>query len=89
MIDFLTTMKIKAEYKLVLLNNKDERVVKNLLDVQYDMSVDEEDDYFFIRVNSHHRFDHKFLTRNEAEEYMVRLAEKVNEFERQLTGFKF
>lgn len=89
MIDFLITMKIKAEYKLVLLNDKDERVVKRLLDIQYDMSVDEEDDYFFIRVSSHHRLDRKFPTRNEAEEYMVQLAEKVNEFEKQLTGFKF
>lgn len=72
---------------LITLRKKktNELVVKDYLDIDFDMSVVEDDSnhnhYYVVKINQMYISNEKFRSRKEAEDYMVEISEARNTLE--------
>lgn len=71
-----------------LRNRKTNRLVfKDMLDIDFDMSVEEKDDKFFVKIDRSYRLAEEFLTQDEAEERMCAIADSRNRLEQELRDY--
>lgn len=66
-------------------NNK--LVIKDLLDIDFDMCVEEENNKFYVAVNRKYRYDMEFEEESAAESQMISIAEARNKLEQELNNF--
>lgn len=74
----------------MLINLRDKKnnlVVKDILDIDFDMSVEEENGKFYIGVNRSYRIDEEFLIKSAAEERMLTVADIRNNLEEELRNY--
>lgn len=64
------------------------KVVKNILDLTYDMGWEERDGEYWIRVNENYWYSRRGKSIEEVESFMINLANLVNEVSRKLFGIK-
>ncbi len=72
---------------LNLRNNNDELVIKDVLDINFDMKVKKCVGGYQIKINSKFILDDTFDEKREAEKAMIRLAEARNKLEEELRDF--
>lgn len=65
----------------------DSLFVKDALDIDYDMSIEEENGEYFVRINSEYRDAEKYETREQAEKAMLKLADERNALEEELRNY--
>lgn len=58
--------------------------VKDILDIDFDMSVESDGKGFVVKINRQYWDTEKFLSRKDAEDQMLRLAEMRNTLEAEL-----
>ena len=78
-----------SEYKaLTSLRDKDNQlVVKDMLDIDFNMYVKEEQGNFFVQVNQRYRLDENYTTQKAAEDAMLKIAGQRNQLEESLKGY--
>lgn len=74
---------------LIGLRNRrtNELVFKDMLDVDFDMSVEEKDNKFYVKVNRNYRLPDEYLNRKDAEERMCYIASCRNNLEEDLKEY--
>lgn len=72
---------------LDLRNKKNELVVKDILDIDFDMSVKEGTDKFYVIINKQYREDEEYDTLEEAEAQVKYLSKVRNQLEQELRNF--
>lgn len=72
---------------LDLRNKKNELVVKDILDIDFDMSVKEENDKFYVMISKQYREDEEYDTLEEAEAQVKYLSKVRNQLEQELRNF--
>ena len=71
-----------------LRNRKTNRLVfKDMLDIDFDMSVEEKDTRFYVRIDRSYRLAEEFLTHDEAEDRMCAIAASRNQLEQELRDY--
>lgn len=70
-----------------LRDKKQKLVIKDVLDIDFDMSVEEEDNRFIVKINRSYKLSEDFLTRAIAEEKMLQLADVRNNLEEELKNY--
>lgn len=74
----------------MLLKLKDKQnnvVIKDMLDIDFDMSVEGEGEEYFVNVNKRWRLMDSFRTKDEAIKYMILVADNRNQLENELRNF--
>lgn len=66
-------------------NNK--LIVKDMLDIDFDMMVEEENKQFYVAVNRKYRLDEVFYNEKDAEEKMIGIANTRNNLECELRNY--
>lgn len=74
---------------LIGLRNRrtNELVFKDMFDIDFDMSVEEKDNKFYVKVNKSYRLLDEFLNRKDAEERMCYIALCRNNLEEDLKEY--
>lgn len=73
---------------LISLKDKNKKlVVKDILDIDFDMSVEQENDKYFVQVNRQYQLKDVYNTEEEAEEMMLKIADIRNDLENELRNF--
>lgn len=73
---------------LIPLRDKENQlVVKDMLDIDFNMYVNEEHGNFFVQVNQRYRLDDSYPTRKAAEDAMLAVAAQRNKLEEELKGY--
>ncbi|WP_418626684.1 hypothetical protein [Anaerosinus sp.] len=63
-------------------------VVKDILDIDFDMSVESiDEDKYYVNINNIYRLDEEFITQSDAEERMLRIAGARNHLEEELRSY--
>ena len=62
-------------------------VVKDILDIDFDMEIEEKNDEFVVKINSKYVFFEIFQTKREAEEQILTLVQKRNSLEDDLKNY--
>lgn len=65
----------------------DSLFVKDALDIDYDMSIEEKNGKYFVRINSEYRDAQEYKTRERAEKAMLKLADERNALEEELRNY--
>jgi len=68
-------------------NKRGDLKVKDILDIDFDMSVESEGKGFVVKINRQYWDAEEFESRKDAEEQMLRLAEMRNTLEAELRGW--
>lgn len=75
----------------VLINLRDRAnrlVVKDILDIDFDMSVELiDEDKYYVNINNIYRLDEEFISQSDAEERMLRIAGIRNHLEEELRNY--
>ena len=61
-----------------------ELFMKDVLDVDYDMSVSKENNKYIVNINKVYKLDEEFLTQQQAEQRMISVANARNLLEQEL-----
>lgn len=70
---------------LIKLRNKDNKLlIKDLLDIDFDMYVRQEKSKYYVMANSELQIDTEYDSEQEAEEGMINLAQIRNDLESEL-----
>ena len=74
---------------LIGLRNRktNELVFKDMLDIDFDMSVEEKGQRFYIKIDRLYRLAEDFSTRNDAEDRMCAIADSRNRLEKELRDY--
>ena len=74
---------------LITLRDRANRlVVKDILDIDFDMSVESIDqDKYYVNINNIYRLDEEFISQSDAEERMLRIAGARNHLEEELRNY--
>ena len=72
---------------IVLKDKKEKIVVKDILDIDFDMSVEEVNKKYYVNINRNYRLDEEFLTQNDAVDRMLSIANNRNILEQELRSF--
>ncbi|WP_029503042.1 hypothetical protein [Lachnoclostridium phytofermentans] len=72
---------------LTLRDEKNNLVVKDMLDINFDMKVENVKDKYCVRINRRYKFAEEYFSREEAEEQMLILANARNNIEQELRDF--
>ena len=74
---------------LIGLRNKrtNELVYKDMLDIDFDMSVLEKDGVFFVKISRQYILADAFTSRAAAEEQMMQIAASRNDLETELRNY--
>lgn len=74
----------------MLIKLRDERnhlIIKDILDIDFDMCVEENHNKFYVAVNRKYRLDEEFPAQSAAEERMIEVAEDRNNLEQELKDY--
>lgn len=73
---------------LITLRDENQKlVVKDMLDIDFDMTVEEENGKFYVMVNRKYRFDEEFQNEDVAESRMLEIARVRNNLENELRDY--
>ena len=74
---------------LITLKNKDsgKLVVKDMLDIDFDMSVEEVGSKYYVSINRRYRDSEEFHSEAEAEDRMIWIMETRNKLEYELSQY--
>ena len=73
---------------LISLKNSDEKlVVKDMLDIDFDMSVEKKNNKYVINVNRQYHYAEEFDDEKEAEAKMLAIASARNDLETELKNY--
>lgn len=72
---------------LTLRDKNNKLVVKDMLDIDFDMSVEKEKDKFYVSVNHNLKLSDEFTSETEAEEIMLSIADARNNLENELKNY--
>ncbi len=77
---------MQGELKMLinLRNSAGKLVVKDILDVDFDMSVEEKNNRYIINVNHQFHCDEEYDNEKDAESRMLQIAEMRNDLETEL-----
>lgn len=80
---------MQGEYKMLIeLKNNDEKlVVKDMLDIDFDMSVEKRNNMYVINVNRQYHYFKEFDNEKDAEEKMLEIAGCRNNLENELKNY--
>jgi len=67
-----------------LRNNAEKLVVKDILDIDFDMSVEEKNNRYIINVNRQYSCAEEYDNEKDAESRMLQIAEMRNDLETEL-----
>lgn len=70
-----------------LRNREGKLIVKDVLDIDFDMSVEEENNKYVININHQFKLDGEFESEEEAEEWMIHIADSRNKIEAELSQY--
>lgn len=70
-----------------LKDKKDNLLVKDMLDIDFDMSVSKEGDKYYINVNPLYRLAESFTRKEDAENEMLSIARSRNNLEDELRNY--
>ena len=74
----------------MLINLRDKAkklVVKDILDIDFDMSVEPDGNKYYVKINHIYRLDGEFNELSEAEDHMLSLANARNQLENELRHY--
>lgn len=73
---------------LITLRDKNRKlVVKDMLDIDFDMSVKEENENFYVMINRKYKLDEEFSNEKAAEDRMLEIARARNNLENELREY--
>lgn len=73
---------------IIGLRDKDKKLVmKDLLDLNIDMSVENEDGKYYVKINSKYRLNEVFENEESAEKKMLLIASSRNQLEDELRQY--
>ena len=73
---------------LISLRDKNGKLlVKDLLDIEFDMSVVENNKEYYVSVNRKYTLDEMFINESDAEERMIEIANIRNSLEEELKNY--
>lgn len=77
---------MQGELKILinLRNNAEKLVVKDILDIDFDMSVEEKNNRYIINVNRQYSCAEEYDNEKDAESRMLQIAEMRNDLETEL-----
>lgn len=80
---------MQGEWKMLisLRNNDGKLIVKDYLDLDFDMSIEKEEDKFFVKINSQYKVDDVFQNEKDAEECMRTIVNVRNKLEEDLLQY--
>ena len=70
-----------------LRNNDGKLIVKDYQDLDFDMSIEKEEDKFFVKINSQYKVDVVFQNEKDAEECMRTIVNVRNKLEEDLLQY--
>ncbi len=70
-----------------LRDEKDNLVIKDMLDINFDMRVENKKDKFLLRINRKYKFAEVFEKREDAENEMLIIADARNKLEQELRDY--
>lgn len=70
-----------------LRDREDRLVIKDMLDIDFDMSVESKDNKYYVNINRLYRLDDDFSNREEAEDKMLYIAGVRNHLEEELRNY--
>lgn len=70
-----------------LRNSEKKLVIKDILDIDFDMFVEPENDGYIVRVNSMYQLNEKFASEQDAEQRMIQVADARNGIEEELKNY--
>ena len=70
-----------------LRNREGKLIVKDVLDIDFDMSVEEENNKYVININHQFKLDGEFGSEEAAEEWMIHIADSRNKIEAELSQY--
>lgn len=70
-----------------LRDSKNKLLVKDYLDIDFDMSVEKEGDKYVVKVNRQYKVDDVFQTEKDAEDAMMTLANNRNQLEDEIRNY--
>lgn len=74
----------------MLINLRDKRnklFIKDILDIEFDMCVEEKDNKYYVAVNKKYRYDMEFENEDDAENQMILIANARNNLEHELKNY--
>lgn len=74
----------------MLINLRDQNnklVIKDVLDLDFDMSVEQAEDKYYVNINHKYRLDEEFSTEKSAEDQMIYVAGVRNTLENELRNY--
>lgn len=74
----------------MLINVRDKNgklLVKDMLDIDFDMSIEDENSNYYVRINRQYRLDEIFQNEKSAEEKMCYIAAARNSLENELRNY--
>ena len=73
---------------LINLRDKNNKLfIKYILDIEFDMCVEEKDNKYYVAVNKKYRYDMEFENEDDAENQMILIANARNNLEHELTKY--
>ena len=70
-----------------LRDKKNKLFIKDILDIEFDMRVEEKDNKYYVAVNKKYRYDMEFENEDDAEDQMILIANARNNLENELKNY--
>ena len=70
-----------------LRDKKNKLFIKDILDIEFDMCVEEKDNKYYVAVNKKYRYDMEFENEYDAENQMILIANARNNLEHELKNY--
>ena len=70
-----------------LRDKKNKLFIKDILDIEFDMCVEEKDNKYYVAVNKKYRYDMEFENEDYAENQMILIANARNNLEHELKNY--
>jgi hypothetical protein len=70
-----------------LRDKKNKLFIKDILDIEFDMCVEEKDNKYYVAVNKKYRYDMEFENEDDAENQMILIANARNNLEHELKNY--
>lgn len=70
-----------------LRDKKNKLFIKDILDIEFDMCVQEKDNKYYVAVNKKYRYDMEFENEDDAENQMILIANARNNLEHELKNY--
>ena len=70
-----------------LRDKKNKLFIKDILDIEFDMCVEEKDNKYYVAVNKKYRYDMEFENEDDADNQMILIANARNNLEHELKNY--